>query len=232
VLLYQDRFDQLVALMDRYQDGERLFGIPVTEYPLINENKRVFTLLKRLYDLYGKVNNSIETWSNTLWTRLRVDDIIDELSEFTKRYQKLPKSLKDWPTYVELKKKVDDWSEKMLLVEKMFKNSLKESHWGMLEKLTDTPFRVNEHDFALKHIMAAPLLENKEEIEDICQTAIKEIDIEAKLRQLISDWSVINVELTTYKNRGLLLVKGQELSDVVAVLEDSQMIIGSLAANR
>jgi len=206
--------------------------MPVTDYPSINENKRVFVLLKKLYDLYGKVNNSIETWSNTLWTRLRVDEILDDLSEFAKRCQKLPKTLKEWPAYLELKRKVDEWSEKMLLVEKMFKNSLKENHWTMLQKVTNTRLRVAEHDFALKHIMAAPLLENKDEIEDICQTAIKEIDIEAKLRQLITDWSSINVKLATYKSRGLLLVKGQELGEIVTLLEDSQMIIGSLAVNR
>jgi len=218
--------------MDRYQEGERLFKMPVTSYPTLTETKRVFNLLKRLYDLYGSVNRSIQTWSNTLWNRLKVDDIIDSLSEYTSKCRKLPKGLKAWPTYEELKNNIDEWSDKMILVEMMFKNSLKPRHWEMIEKATGTLFPINNRDFALKDIMSAPLLKNKDELEDICQTAIKEIDIEAKLRQIILDWSTIKIEMAQFKNRGFLLIKGQEIAEVVAILEDSQMVMSSLASNR
>jgi len=218
--------------MERYQDGERLFKTPVTLFPTLNETRRVFNLLKRLYDLYSSVNRSIQTWSSTLWNRLKVDDIIDSLTEYTQKCRKLPKGLKEWPTYEELKNNIDDWSEKMILVEMMFKNSLKPRHWAMIEQATGTLFPVNDNDFSLKDIITAPLLKNKDELEDICQTAIKEIDIEAKLRQIIHDWSTIKIELGQFKNRGFLLVKGQELAEVVAILEDSQMIMSSLASNR
>jgi len=232
VLLFQDRFDELVSLMERYQDGERLFKTPVTLYPTLNETRRVFNLLKKLYDLYSSVNRSIQTWSSTLWNRLKIDDIIDSLSEYTQKCRKLPKGLKEWPTYEELKNNIDEWSDKIILVEMMFKNSLKPRHWEMIEKATGTLFPVNDHDFALKDIMSAPLLKYKDELEDICQTAIKEIDIEAKLRQIILDWSTIKIELANFKNRGFLLVKGQEIAEVVAILEDSQMVMSSLASNR
>jgi len=218
--------------MERYQDGERLFKTPVTLYPTLNETRRVFNLLKKLYDLYSAVNRSIQTWSSTLWNRLKIDDIIDSLAEYQQKCRKLPKGLKEWPTYEELKNNIDEWSDKMILVEMMFKNSLKPRHWEMIENATGTLFPVNDHDFALKDIMSAPLLKYKDELEDICQTAIKEIDIEAKLRQIILDWSTIKIELANFKNRGLLLVKGQEIAEVVAILEDSQMVMSSLASNR
>lgn len=218
--------------MERYQDGERLFGTSVTEFPTIVENKRIFNLLKKLYDLYSTVNRSIETWLNIPYGRIHVDEINESLVDYSNKCRKLPKSLKDWPTYIDLKNKIDEWTEKMIIVELMVKNSLKERHWNMIENITGTKFNVDDSDFALKDIMAAPILENKDELEDICQTAIKEIDIEAKLRQIINDWSLIKIELSQFKNRGILLVKGQELGEVVAILEDSQMIMSSLASNR
>lgn len=218
--------------MERYQDGERLFGTSVTEFSTIVENKRIFNLLKKLYDLYNTVNRSIETWLNTPYSRIRVDEINESLVDYTNKCRKLPKTLKDWPTYIDLKNKIDEWTEKMVIVEMMVKNSLKERHWSMIENITGTKFHVDESDFALKDIMAAPILENRDELEDICQTAIKEIDIEAKLRQIVYDWSLIKIELSQFKNRGILLVKGQELGEVVAILEDSQMIMSSLASNR
>ncbi|XP_050528019.1 dynein axonemal heavy chain 8-like [Daktulosphaira vitifoliae] len=232
VIIFQDKFDELVVLMDRYQEGERLFGVKITEYPSLTEKKRIFNLLQKLYGLYVLVNHSMDTWLNTTWSRLRIDDISEKLAEYSNRCRKLPKGLTEWPAYLELKKKIDNWSLIIPLVEMMIKNSLKERHWTMIEKVTNTPLPIDNSDFMLKNIMNAPLIVNKDEIEDICQTAIKEMDIEAKLRQVISDWSTINVELTTFKSRGFLLVKGQELAEVVALLEDSQMVMSSLATNR
>ena len=51
------------------------------------------------------------------------------------------------------------------------------------------PFDVNSDHFQLRHLMEAPLLKHKDDIEDICISAVKEKDIEAKLKQA----SVLNV---------------------------------------
>lgn len=45
-------------------------------------------------------------------------------------------------------------------------------------------FDVQSESFQLRHIMEAPLLQNKDDIEDICISAVKEKDIEAKLKQV------------------------------------------------
>lgn len=58
------------------------------------------------------------------------------------------------------------------------------------------------------------------------------MDIEAKLRQVISDWSTINLQFAPFKARGELLLKGNETMELITALEDSLMIMNSLASNR
>lgn len=69
-------------------------------------------------------------------------------------------------------------------------------------------------------------------LQDICISAVKEQDIEVKLKQVIADWTIVNLQFSPFKQRGELLLKGLETNEIIAQLEDSLMIISSLLANR
>lgn len=61
---------------------------------------------------------------------------------------------------------------------------------------------------------------------------MKETDIERKLKQVIADWAVVNLQFSYFKQRGELLLKGAETAEIISQLEDSLMVISSLMANR
>ena len=230
--VYQSRFDELWRRFLTYSGGEELFGLPVTDYPTLQRIKKELTLLQKLYGLYNAVVDSVDGYYDILWGEVDIDKINNELLEFQNRCRKLPRAMKDWQAFLDLKKRIDDFNETCPLLELMAHKAMKQRHWDRLEQITNHKFDVESENFQLRNIMEAPLLQNKEDIEDVCIAAVKEMDIEAKLKGVITEWSAQVLQFSSFKNRGDLLLQGEAMTETVTLMEDSLMVLASLMSNR
>ncbi|XP_062284222.1 dynein axonemal heavy chain 8-like [Scomber scombrus] len=228
----QAKFEELWKNFNTYTSGEQLLGLPVTEYECLQKKKKELDLLQKLYGLYNAVMGKISGYYSILWTDVDIEKINSELLDFQNRCRKLPKGLKEWQAFLDLKKTIDDFSESCPLLEMMANKSMMRRHWDRITNLTGHEFEVESSTFTLKNIMEAPLLKYKEDIEDICISAVKEKDIEAKLSQVKEVWSGQTLSLNTFKDRGELMLKGADTTEILTMLEDSLMVLGSLLSNR
>ncbi|XP_044299056.1 dynein axonemal heavy chain 8 isoform X1 [Varanus komodoensis] len=230
--IFQANFDELWRKFVTYSSGEQLFGLPVTDYEVLHKIRKELSLLQKLYGLYDTVMNNISGYYEILWGDVDIEKINAELLEFQNRCRKLPKGLKDWQAFLDLKKRIDDFSESCPLLEMMTNKAMKLRHWNRISETTGHPFDVEFDSFCLRNIMEAPLLKHKDDIEDICISAIKEKDIEAKLAQVVESWANQVLSFGVFKGRGELLLKGTESSEIITLMEDSLMVLGSLLSNR
>ena len=67
----------------------------------------------------------------------------------------------------------------------MTNKAMKKRHWDRIGEVTGVTIDVEaDSDIKLRSIMEMALLENQELLEDICISAVKEKDIEQKLKQV------------------------------------------------
>uniref|UniRef100_A0A668AV41 Dynein axonemal heavy chain 5 n=1 Tax=Myripristis murdjan TaxID=586833 RepID=A0A668AV41_9TELE len=232
LIMFQNRFDNLFRKYITYTGGEELFGLPVTQHPQLLEIRKQLTLLQKLYGLYNNVIETVNGYYDILWADIHIERINNELLDFQTRCRKLPRALKEWQAFLDLKKTIDDFSECCPLLELMTNKAMMTRHWKRITEVTGHSFEVETDTFKLRNIMEAPLLKCKEEIEDICISAVKERDIEQKLKQVIAEWDNKTFTFANFKTRGELLLRGDSTSEIITSMEDSLMMLGSLMSNR
>uniref|UniRef100_A0A7N6BK52 AAA+ ATPase domain-containing protein n=1 Tax=Anabas testudineus TaxID=64144 RepID=A0A7N6BK52_ANATE len=232
LIMFQNRFDNLFRKYITYTGGEELFGLPVTQHPQLLEIKKQLALLQKLYGLYTNVIETVNGYYDILWADINIEKINNELLDFQTRCRKLPRALKEWQAFLDLKKTIDEFSECCPVLELMTNKAMMTRHWKRITEVTGHTFEVETDTFKLRNIMEAPLLKYKEEIEDICISAVKERDIEQKLKQVIAEWDNKSFTFANFKTRGELLLRGDSTSEIIASMEDSLMILGSLMSNR
>lgn len=194
--------------------------------------KKELNLLQKLYRLYNDVIDRVASYYDILWKNVNIEEINNELLEFQNRCRKLPKGLKEWPAFFALKKTIDDFNDICPLLELMSNKAMKGRHWQKIMEVTKHDFDLENDRLSLKDILDAPLLPFKEDIEDVCISAMKERDIEAKLKQVMNDWSLNELTFVAFKTRGELLLRGDTTAETISQLEDSLMVLGSLLSNR
>ncbi|XP_037131069.1 dynein heavy chain 8, axonemal-like [Syngnathus acus] len=229
---FQARFSELWRNFTIYNSGEQLLGLPVSDYECLQNKKKELDLLQKLYGLYDTVMKTISGHSKLLWTQVDIEKINNELMDFQNRCRRLPKALKEWQAFNDLKQTIDDFSELCPLLEMMTNKSMIRRHWDQISNMTGHEFEVDSPTCILGDIMEAPLLTFKDDIEDICISAVKERDIEAKLTGVKMVWRDQNLTLNSFKDRGELMLRGGDTAEILTTLEDSLMVLGSLLSNR
>jgi len=85
LILFQARFDELWERFQTFSSGEALFGIEVTDYPVLHQRKRELSLLQKLYTLYLQVMRTIDSYYDIPWAEIDIESIITELADFQNR---------------------------------------------------------------------------------------------------------------------------------------------------
>ena len=219
---------------EEYQAGESLFGLPVTDYPELTKTKKEIDMLEKVYGLYIEVTSTVVDYKEMLWTDVpeRIDMMKEKLEGFQNSCRKMPKSLREYEAFIELKRLIDDFVETLPLVEQLSHPSMRNRHWTQLQQQSGRQLNVYSDTFKLSTLLEADLLAIQEDVEDISNSAVKELQIEEKLAVVQEDWADCQLIFQNFKSRGPICLQQGPTMELLEKLEESQMNLGSMLASR
>jgi len=218
-----------------YNAGETLFGMPVTNLDAVTKTRKELKLLKQLYGLYETVDNTMSEYNEILWVDvlMSVEEMTTTVNEFQRLCKNMPRALKDWPAYTDLKQKIEDLLETVPLLQYLSNKAMRSRHWEAVENATNSKFNMDPDTFKVGNLLEARLIKVAEEIEEISAGATKELNIEMKLREIEGLWSDQVLSFAGYKGRsGIWILKGGEAGEIQEALEESLMNLGGMASSR
>lgn len=221
--------------MEMNRGGEELFAIRPTPFHEVTRTKKEINLIEQLYSLWADVDASFSLWAAILWAEMaeQVSVMSEIVDGYEARYKKLPKKLKEWPAYGEINVKILDLQTLLPLLSELSKSSIKVRHWEEINTLliaSNTFLPYNEEHFALHDIMKSSVISIKDEVEEICESADKQLQIEKKMYDLKEHWTLSSFEFTIWKNRDVPVLRAFNV--VIEELEEAQLQIQTLLSIR
>jgi len=156
-------------------------------------------------------------WKDIQW--IDIEEEIIKMTETIETYSrdcaKLPGPLKQWAAYKELKQEIDDMIEILPLVEGLAKPSIRNRHWDEIIDMTKEDIPYAEETFCFEQLIQAPLLQFKEDIEDISERADKELKLENQLNNdVIAFWEDAELEIKMWKGIDSPCLLGGNIQDI------------------
>lgn len=231
-----NNFKRLFAERQRkreiYTMGEGLFNLPQTEYPELDFVAEELDMLDKLYSLYTDVLVTINGFEEVLWGDIDVNMMTDTLNMFQQKCRRLPKQLRDWEAFHELKATIDNFLETLPLLTGLACPFMQPRHWETISKLAGVELSDKIPDFRVRNITEAKLYRFFDDVEEITNGAVREADIEEKINKVEDEWIGVILILDQFKNRGELMMKPAETSELMMNIEDAQMALGSMLSNK
>eukprot|EP00966_Prymnesium_polylepis_P103097 2388002-Prymnesium_polylepis.1 len=188
---FKRTYDDKKRRWEEYQAGEELFGLQQTDYPELTKTKKEIDLLERVYSLYLDVTTTVGEYKELLWTDVpgEINGMLTKVGEFQNACKKMPKALREYEAFVELKRTIDDFLETLPLVQSLAHPCMRSRHWTQLMNVTGRQLAVHSDSFKLSTLLEADLLEFNDDVEDITNSAVKELQIEEKLQLISEEWA-------------------------------------------
>ena len=218
---------------DLYKGGEEIFNLTHQDYPDLEKTAKDIKLASQLFDLYVEVIRTINEWKLMPWNSVasKVNEMSELMDSYAGKCKKLPKRLREYDSFIQLKKEIEDFQAVLPVLRELSKESIKVRHWEQVMEICNTQFDiVGNPEFKLQLLIETNIRSVVEEISEITDGADKQLKIEQQLGEIKIKWDNQEFAFQEWRGRGIHILKGTPL--VMEELEESVMNMQTMLTMR
>jgi len=209
----------------QFNELEELFELQVSRYPETGDTRSEIKILKSIWDTKALVLYTFESWNTQLWADIKTDDLEDVNKSLLKSLRKMANDtpvLKGWVVYRSIEDAIKNMSVLLPLVNELHSDAMRDRHWKSLAKVCNVKsIDPNDSKFTFEDIVKMGIHLHAEDVEEIVETANKELKIERKLRDIERIWTSMVLDYVPHNESEMYLIKPSE--EVIEGLESHQL---------
>ncbi|MGH0183081.1 UNVERIFIED_CONTAM: hypothetical protein FKN15_013335 [Acipenser sinensis] len=217
-------------LAQLYNNRERLFGMPVTNYDKLPKLVKDFQPFRDLWTTTSDWLRWHESWMNDPLTTIDPEQLEKNVSESFKTMHKCVKLFKDIPACqdvaTDIRGRIEEFRPYIPLIQGLRNPGMRNRHWELLSESIQMNIKPKAN-FTFSRCLELKLQDHIEAIAKVAEVAGKEYAIEQALDKMLKEWSTAVFEVLPYKETGTFILKSPD--EASQLLDDHIVMTQSMS---
>ncbi|XP_048968435.1 dynein axonemal heavy chain 14 isoform X2 [Canis lupus dingo] len=182
------------------------------------------TLRKLLWEAQEEWRTLFWEWRNTTLHSIDIESVQRSVSKWMHKITVLEKGLPKNDIVTHLKQSVTEFKQELPIFMALGNPCLKPRHWEALQEIIGKSVSLDKN-CTVENLLALKMFQYENEINEISTSATNEAALEKLLFKIIDQWNTTPLHLVVHQSDTLSILIISSIDDILAQLEESQMIL-------
>ncbi|XP_063282706.1 dynein axonemal heavy chain 1 [Pelobates fuscus] len=217
-------------LAQLYNNRERLFELPVTNYDKLLKLVKDFQPFRDLWTTASDWMRWYESWMNDPLTSIDAEQLEKNVMESYKAMHKCVKHFRDIPACrdvaQDIKSRIEEFKPYIPLIQGLRNPGMRNRHWEILSDQIQINIKPKAN-LTFTRCLEMNLQDHIESIAKVAEIAGKEYSIEQALDKMVNEWESVMFTILPYKETGTYILKSPE--EASQLLDDHIVMAQSMS---
>uniref|UniRef100_H0V0D2 Dynein axonemal heavy chain 1 n=1 Tax=Cavia porcellus TaxID=10141 RepID=H0V0D2_CAVPO len=213
-----------------YNNRERIFGLPITNYDKLSRMVKEFQPYLDLWTTASDWLRWSESWMNDPLSAIDAEQLEKNVIESFKTMHKCVKQFKDIPACQEvaldIRTRIEEFKPYIPLIQGLRNPGMRNRHWDILSNEININVRPKAN-LTFARCLEMNLQDHIESISKVAEVAGKEYSIEQALDKMEKEWSTILFNVLPYKETDTYILKSPD--EASQLLDDHIIMTQSMS---
>uniref|UniRef100_A0A2K6RAQ5 Dynein axonemal heavy chain 1 n=1 Tax=Rhinopithecus roxellana TaxID=61622 RepID=A0A2K6RAQ5_RHIRO len=213
-----------------YNNRERIFGLPITNYDKLSRMVKEFQPYLDLWTTASDWLRWSESWMNDPLSAIDAEQLEKNVVEAFKTIHKCVKQFKDMPACQEvaldIRARIEEFKPYIPLIQGLRNPGMRNRHWETLSNQININVRPKAN-LTFARCLEMNLQDHIESISKVAEVAGKEYAIEQALDKMEKEWSTIMFNVLPYKATDTYILKSPD--EALQLLDDHIVMTQSMS---